>query len=313
MKNIFYMILVTILLVTAVGCTKQQSNTTTGKAFIGGNKGLSMSFLTGAPPESVFDTDNPFTISVKLENVGEYDIQAPADATVEITGIDPASFGTTAASMKKDSPETLKGASLDSSGKIIQGVSTTVDFDNLQYKSKVSGTVPFPLRASVCYEYGTKSQAKLCILKDLIGRTTEERFCNPNNENIAAESSSAPMQVTTMSENVLGANKVAFAFKIKNMGTGKSYQKATECNPSVPTRDKVWVEVTNTGLGDLTCSGLKDGTATTGYVTLYNDEASVRCTQTITDPRDSEKAVEVKLTYSYKEVIQKTLQVKQGS
>lgn len=312
MKNAFYVILITLLLITAIGCTKQSATTTTGKAFIGGNKGLAMSFLTGAPPESVFDTDNPFTISVKLDNVGEYDI-AKADATVEITGIDPASFNTTAAALKKDSPEDLKGASLDSAGNIIQGVTTTVDFDNLQYQSKVSGTVSFTLIASACYEYGTRAQAKLCILKDLIGRTTESRFCNPNNENIAAESSSAPVQVMTMSENVLGANKVAFAFKIKNTGTGNLYQKATECNPSIPTRDKVWVDVTNTGLGDLTCSGLKDGTATMGYVTLYNNEASVRCTQTITDPRDADKVVEVKLTYGYKESIQKTLQVKQGS
>lgn len=310
----FYAIIAILMLVFLVGCQQQdQKKTTTGKSFIGGTEGLDMKFLTGAPPDSVFDTDNPFSISVRIENKGEYSIENKADATVEITGINAADFGVTQASLKKDVPEALMKSSLDASGNIIQGTVTTVDFENLQYKGKVSGTVPFTLQANVCYEYGTKAQAKLCVLKDLLGKTGTAQLCNPNNQAIVAESSGAPVQVVSMSQNVLGANKVSFTFKIKNSGAGTLHQKGTECDSSIPMKDKIWVEVKDTGLGTLECSGLKDGTKTTGFVTLYNNEAQVRCTQTISNPADFEKLVEIELKYGYKQSIQKTLSVKQAS
>ncbi len=307
------LILLAIFLLVFVPACKKQETAVVGKAFVGGSKGLTLSFLPGAPPDSVFDTDNPFAISIRLENVGEFNIDKVADATVEITGIDPADFGVTKNDLHKDSSDTLTSASLDSAGKVVQGSAAVIDFDNLQYKKKVSGTFSFPLIASVCYEYGTKAQSQLCVLKDLAGKTTEIRFCDPNNQNIASESSGAPVQVVSMSENVLGSNKVAFSFRIRNVGTGTLHQQGKECSTAIADKDKVWVEVMDTGLGALSCSGLKDGTDKTGYVTLFNNEATVRCTQTVDTPTDLVKVIDVNLRYGYKESIQKTLQVKESS
>ncbi len=311
MKRVLTIAFLVLAMLLLAGCPPKAEPTVTGKAFVGGNRGLSLNFLAGAPPDSVF-TGNPFSISLQLENVGEYTIENAADATVEITGINPPDFGTTKQNLIKDSPDPLQGASIDSAGNIVKGISTIVDFENLQYQKAISGTVPFPLIASVCYEYGTRAQSKICVLKDLIGRTTEARFCDPNNQNIPSESSGAPVQIVSMGENAIGSDKVAFTFKIRNAGTGRLHQQNTECATAIPAQDKVWVEIADTGLGELTCSGLKDGTAKTGYVTLFNNEATVRCTQVINNPADFVKVVDINLRYSYKESIQKTLQVKQA-
>lgn len=310
-----YKIIFTILLlVVAVGCVQEEQSTSKplGKAYIGGNRGLDLNFLTGAPPEGVFDTENPFSISIKVENVGEYDIANSVDATIQIAGINPADFGVSKADLTENVPEPLDGASIDSAGNTIQGIITVVDFEDLEYQSTVSGTVPFTLIAEACYEYGTKAQAKLCVLEDLLGKTGEVQFCNPNTQK-NVESSGAPIQVISMMENVLGSNKVSFIIKIRNNGMGSLHQQGTECDTSIPAKDKVWVEITDTGLGNLKCTGLKDGTDTEGYATLYNDEASVRCTQSIDAPSDFEKLVEVELRYGYKEAIKKTLNIKQAS
>ncbi|MFC1728499.1 hypothetical protein ACFLZ7_03480 [Nanoarchaeota archaeon] len=314
MKKLFTIIAI-VLLVAVAGCTQETETTkpATGKAFIGGDKGLELNFLTGAPPSSVFDTDNPFSISLKIENVGEYDIENSADATVEITGINPADFGVTKNDLTSDANDELLGASMDASGNIIQGTVDVIDFEELEYKDTVSGTVPFTLIANICYEYGATAQAKLCILEDLIGSTGETPFCNANNQGIAAESSGAPVTVTSMSENVLGKQKVSFIFKIRNTGTGTLHQDGTECDTSIPARDKVWIEIQDTELGPLKCSGLKDGSDTSGYITLYSNEATVRCTQEVTDPADFEKVVEIKLRYGYEESKQQRLEVKQSS
>lgn len=302
------------LLVALAGCQTQESaEPRTGKAFIGGNEGLRIGFLTGAPPDSVFDTDNPFSISLKVENVGEYDIENTADATVEITGISAADFGVDRSDLKKNVEEELDKASLDSAGNTIQGTTTVVDFEDLEYQGTVSGTVQFPLVANICYEYGTKAQAKLCILEDLLGKTGGVQLCDPNNQNLAVESSGAPLKIISMSQNVLGSNKISFIIKIRNEGDGSLHQKGTECDNSIPARDKVWVEVADTGLGDLACSGLKDGDDTSGYITLYNGEASLRCTQTIDEPTDFETVAEVSITYGYREAVQKMINVKQAS
>lgn len=313
MKKIF-MIFAILLMITAVGCTQEETTTTTtGKAFIGGSKGLMMEFLTGAPPDSVYDTDNQFSISLKVENVGEHDIDSTADATVEITGINPSDFGVSKNDLIDDVPDSLEGASLDSAANVIEGTVSVVDFEDLEYVGTVSGTVPFTLIANVCYEYGTRAQAKLCVLEDLRGTKGEVQFCDPNNQAIDVESSGAPVQVISMTENVLGSNKVSVIFKLRNVGTGTLHEKGTECDTSIPTKNKVWVEVSDTELGSLDCPSLKDGTATTGFVTLYNGEASVRCTQEITSPDDFEKLIEVNMEYGYEEAIQQTLEVKQAS
>ena len=180
-----YAILIIGILFFVFGCEQQdeEEKVSTGQAFIGGSRGLSLSFTEGAPPDEVFDLNFPFSINVKLENLGEWDITDENDATLSIIGIDPADFGKTPAFLVQDSAVPLSGSKLDPQGNVIPGTITNLDFEDIQYASTVTGKVEFVIRASVCYEYGTKVNTKICILEDLLGvtrRGIEEAVCNPN-------------------------------------------------------------------------------------------------------------------------------------
>ena len=314
--NKVMLLFVGVLLVLSFGCSSSTNNTTTASsgAFIGGTKGLDLSFLSGAPPDSVFDNNYSFSVNVKAENVGEWDV--PKDkATFTMTGINPSDFGLTTADMTKHPDDDLSKTQKDPNGNVIQGGISNIEFSSLEYASSVNGQVQFNLKAEACYAYGTKTQTQLCVAKDLLNKNGEQGVCNPN-EIKNVENSGAPVQVVSNSfhESVIGSNKISFDFNIKHVGLGSVYEPTSACNADVNHRNKVYVKVMDPGLGQLSCSGL-DGGALEGLVTLYNGERSVRCTLTVDSDKlqDYEKVLNMELTYDYKDSVEKSLIVKQGS
>lgn len=320
-KAILIMVLV-MLAVFIAGCksdtTTDQTGITTGTKFVGGTEGIALSFVTGTPPERVADQEQPFGISVQLENRGDHDVENTADATVMITGIDPADFGVSAADMKQDTPEQLLGASIDTEGGRVSGTLVTLDFPasgSFQHQQSIAGQATYNVRAEVCYAYGTIANSKLCILEDLLGKTGKESQLCQVTETKAVDGSGAPVQVTEFKESVASSNKVAFVFKVSHVGTGTVHKLASECDDTYQQRDIVGVEI-ETGIagGSLTCSGMQNGQAVgaSGYkgdVTLLNGEREVRCTQTVNDPTDVEKLVRVDLAYEYKQHVDTQLTV----
>ena len=311
-KRAFLVIGLLILLLVATGCPKDEETTgPAGRAFVGGTQGLVISFLSGLPPTNVFDSDNPFQIGLKIENKGEQDIEAAQDITITITGINPADFGVSSSDLTATSPEPLQGTSIDSEGNTIEGHFTTFEFPEMEYIDEVSGSVPFTIRANACYEYGTRSQGKLCVRRDLRGVLGEAGICDPNRQ-VPAENSGAPVQIINFKQNVAGTNKIDFFFTIQKTGSTQDtlHKKGTQCGSAIADRDIVWVDVSDTGLGPLKCTGLRDGTDTTGFVTLFSDTREIRCSQTLTKLDDFEKVIDIELTYSYKQFIDQTLNVK---
>ena len=87
-------------------------------------------------------------------------------------------------------------------------------------------------------------------------------------------------------------------------------RSGSSCDDEAANKDKVWVEVDD-GLPGLTCSPLEEGTATTGFVTLYGGKRIVRCTQDTTGlTGDFEKKANINLKYDYKEHVERILRVK---
>ncbi len=320
--NKIVLLIVGALLVLSFGCSSNTTNTgtkTTTGAFIGGTKGLDLSFVSSAPPDSVFDTNYSFSVNVKAENVGEWNVPKE-NVTFTLTGINPSDFGVSAQNMTKHPQDDLNGAQKDPNGNVIQGGISNVEFNNLEYQSKVNGEVQFNLKAEASYQYGTKAQTQICVAKDLLGKNGEAGVCNPNGDK-TVENSGAPIQIVSgasssaFTESAIGNNKISFYFNIKNVDTdGSVYQHGSSCNPEVNHRNKVYVKVENPGLGQLSCSGL-DGGQLEGYVTLYNGERSIRCTLTVDSDKlqDYEKVLNIVLTYDYKDSVEKSLIVKQGS
>ncbi|MFC1755446.1 hypothetical protein ACFL96_18995 [Thermoproteota archaeon] len=319
MRSRKILVLLTILLLMfLVGCQGQEDTTTSASQFVGGTKGLEISFVEGTPPPEVLDTDQPFGVSIKLANEGEYDVEEPSTVQVTVTGFDPADFGVSGSAMTQASPEQLLGASKDAQGNLIQGTVVTMDFPSdggsFSHQTEIAGSVTYNIRADVCYQYGSTANAKLCVLEDILGTTGKAGQLCTINEAKTVDKAGAPVQVQSFIESVSSASKVAFVIRVKHLGTGEVFEKASDCDADFSKKNKVHVKI-DTGISDgLTCSGLQNpsgsGSVFEGDATLLNGEREIRCTQTINSPQDFEKLVRVDISYDYKSDITKPLDVK---
>ncbi|NQU78372.1 hypothetical protein HQ545_01245 [Candidatus Woesearchaeota archaeon] len=318
MRKLILITCLTILLALSFGCgeTGDQPGVL-GSKFVGGMEGLSIMFAPGSLPDQVFDTNQPFGISIVLTNKGDYTIENSADATVKISGIDPVDFGLSTSDLMQDSPTSIRGAQKDVQGQVIQGETVSLEFPasggSFAHQKEIAGSVTYNIRADVCYKYGTTANTKLCILEDILGTTgSQGKLCQINQEK-PVDNSGAPVQIAAFRESVSSNNKVSFVFKIQHSGTGTVHEVGSECAKEFQQKDKVHVRV-DTGVSDgLQCSGLTGGSASgsvyEGDTQLLNGEREIRCTQTVNSPTDLEKLVTIELTYDYDQYISQQLEV----
>ncbi len=219
----------------------------------------------------------------------------------------------------------MTGAKLDSQGNPIAGAIYYYEFKDLCYNKTITGSYSFPIRANMCYTYGTKAAAQLCILSDLTGKTRktgETPLCEPTDTNVPVENSGAPVHVANFVQSVTGTNKISFSFNIKNAGSSDNRvsKRGSGCSPEPSKKDMIYVKV-DTGLSTVTCSGLKEpvttDSKTEGYVKLFgetsgSEERAVYCTIDLgtSERSDFKKQVNIELTYDFKQFVNTDLLVK---
>ncbi|MFH1399674.1 MAG: hypothetical protein ABIG95_06195 [Candidatus Woesearchaeota archaeon] len=296
-----------VCLVILAGCA-QKETITASDPFLGGTTGLLINFLEDNPPSEVYDGGNfPFEVVVKLNNEGEWDV--PADTVeVRVSGVDPAEFGLSQADVIKHPEEDLDRTSKDAEGNVNEGRITYVSFPGFNYKGAISGNIVFPIRADVCYTYGTKVMSKICVKRDLVD-TSEDSLCKVAEEKIVY-SSRAPIQITSLKEAVRGKDLIGFTLKMEHKGNGDVFQKGTNCDTTgILYENKIWVDV-KTEVPGTKCTGLQEGTATSGYVTMYSGERTITCSMPASTSTDYEKSIEIELVYDYQEDITTQLLLK---
>ena len=298
-----------ILLVFTVGCN-QKTGPGMADPFIGGTTGLTIEFIEGAPPQEVYDGGAfPFTAVLKIENIGETDVIA-GDASVKISGIYASDFGTTTNDLIQATAEELLGSQKNAEGGITEGGIVHLTFPtagDFSYGEYLSGNMNFPFLAKLCYKYATKADTKICIKENPL--STTDGVCNVKEAKIAFNSG-APVQVSNFKETTRANDKIAFTFDVWHIGTGKSFGKYTNCEDTLTNEDRVFISV-DTGMEGLECTGLTEGTATTGYVTLYDGKRAITCTQSVSGSSgDFEKVTEIILDYDYEQEISTNVLVK---
>jgi hypothetical protein len=306
-KNMVLSVMIIALLVFS-GCKSGDNNKAVTKdPFVGGIDGVTLSFEEDAPPAEVYDNgDFPFGVVVKLKNEGEKEVLKD-NVLVTISGILASEFDKEEADLKKAPSDDLEATKKDSEGDIIESNPVHVEFDDFNYLSELTGNTPFTIRADVCYKYGTTANSKLCIRENNLD--TKEGVCTVTEEKDVF-SSGAPIQITEFKESARAKDKVAFTFRVEHKGDGDIYQQATKCDTSTRKyEDKIWVEV-DTKMEGLECSGLKDGTASSGYITLYGNDKPITCVQEVSTNSDYETEVVIKLAYDYKDSKQTSILVK---
>ena len=306
MKKISFFAIIT-LLIFVLGCQGGEQIEIVSP-FIGGTTGVVSDFVDFRT--EVFDGGrDPFDIILKLENKGEVPV-LKENVRVKISGINPAEFGKLeeqlTASPEDDLPETMK----DAQGNILPGAPVFVEFKELNHISPITGTqIDLPLRAEVCYLYGTKAVSKICVRENILN-PAPEGICEITGAK-PAFNSGGPIQFSNFKESARARNKIGFSFEVKNVGGGDVFAKRTLCDKTQrKNKDSVYVKV-DTNLPGLSCTGLEtSGKTAEGYITLFDGSKIVTCTQTVDTRTDFEQLITIDAEYDYEEYQQTAITVK---
>lgn len=306
-KELFAISLVFLLLIVGAqeGC---ESGGATGKTnpFVGGKEGIVIDFVEGAPPPEVFDQGHPFELVVRLQNKGEDDVETN-EGRIDISGISSQDFS---GIYLRNFPEKIFGTYKNPEGDTIDGTTSYITLTGFQHRRALAGNTQFTVRADLCYKYETKAVTSLCVRKNILDYG-EESVCEID-EGKTVYNSGSPIQITDFKQNVGGANKLSFTFKIAHQGTGAIYSPEGSLCETGDLAKKNRVRVTvDTGMSGTSCGTLGGGNS--GYVTLYGEAISVTCSQPIPSGEAAtayEKPINLKVLFDYKDHIDTPLLVK---
>ncbi|MEK6960209.1 MAG: hypothetical protein AABX47_03485 [Nanoarchaeota archaeon] len=305
----FIVLLAVIALISA--CNQQGTGTPVGTPFIGGQRGLEVSFEPNAPPAETFDGGSaPFDVVVRARNLGEYALPKEK-VTVSVLGLNPEEFSMKSSDLIKNAPEELVPRRKDVQNNIVESNIVTTAFSGLNHKARITGTaLTFPITAQVCYGYGTIAASQLCVRSDILnprpGGLCELSGVKP------VYNSGAPLQVENLVESPRAQNKIGFTFGIRQVDIeGRLFEKDSKCDTSVRGKeDKVFVDVKSLA-GDIECQGLNGGTkSSNGFVQLYDKTKTITCTQAIGAPGDYTFPITIELTYDFQSSVSANLIVK---
>ena len=288
--HIFLVLIVSLLLITSC----KQVDDVKGP-FIGGTNGLIVSFEPNAPA-SKFEVGESVPVRVLLNNKGEFDL-LPGDVGVQLFGIHRPSFGIS------DAYVTNKGDLPGISDFLENGGEQEVDMGNIAYTQAISNSESFQLRARACYPYETKSQINACISSVNIEEGKGEQVCTIANEKVTAGSvSSAPVQITSFTEEFRGSDKIVFNIVVENKGAGIVYAPSSECSqlddPDFRV-DNENIVLFSISPSDITCRfAFESGSS--GEVKLRERMGNIVCQKDVPDTDSSfEQKILVNLKYKY--------------
>lgn len=305
-------VLLLLALLILASCS-QQNQPAAGTPFLGGQQGLTIQFLPDSPPIDVYDGGQfPFNAVVKVQNQGEWLV--PKDKIrVLLEGVRPEEFGSTPAAFRKNPPEDLIPRRKEpQTGNIIESTPVFVEYNALNHQQPIVGSgLTYPLRAELCYNYGTIATSKLCSRSNILNPTASGVCVIDQQKTVY--NSGAPVIVSNLREVARGVDKIGFTFGIQHSGSGRIFKLQNDCDKSLTVRsheNKVKVTV-QSDIQGLTCESLGSNVAE-GFVTLFNNQATVTCTQTITNRADYEFPVRITLTYDYEDSATTAITVKRS-
>ncbi|MBW3019094.1 hypothetical protein KY329_02840 [Candidatus Woesearchaeota archaeon] len=306
-KIIIFAILAVALFGCEAGTTGQE--VAISSPFIGGSQGLDFQWFDVR--DVVFDVKDPFDIVLQVDNKGEWEVGA-SQAQITLSGINPSDFQQSAANMKQDfGPIFSTRKTLE--GQVISGEVIYPEFKGFEHASKVAASVQYPLRADLCYDYGTEAISKFCIRENL-RNPRAGGICEPTGSK-PVYSSSGPIQVQNVMQTVRGTNKIGLTFDVVNVGGGEVYQQQMKCDHNNRAiKNKVHVKV-DSALGTPDCFATsatpgKGTSASEGDVTLYGGKKTITCEMTPTTRADFEQIFTIELRYGYEDTIQTSFTVK---
>lgn len=295
-----------ILLLSIVGCKQGQTDdaVAAGTPYIGGNKGLIISFeefgifSSDTNQEEIFEGES-FPIELTLRNKGEFDIAA-GTVNVELIGINIADFNNIPSAALPNTEVIEKVSEFND-----LGGQETIDFtsgtDDAVYNVPlISQSYDVSVFARVVYLYKTfASVPKVCFKEDL----TDETVCDVN-EVKKVYSSGAPIQVQKAEEKSAGTGKIAVEFSVENIGNGHVAKHGEAFGNRF---DQLGYSVSDPS--DWEC---KSGGRINEARFNVDGKATIVCRLKNAMPADTlfTKQLDLTLEYDYKELVHKQIRIK---
>ncbi len=320
MKAILILTIAAMLVLTGCTNTKQAKIDT---PFIGGTEGVKMNFITGAPPDQIFDGGKgEFGVFVELENVGEADVPAGA-GYIEILGINPNDFGKQSqADLLEGINRLLQRSRKNFEGTIIRGDKTVVEFPRLKYTRDIHGNIPVKIRAELCYDYKTETSASICVKRNALTTGLDtKKICEISGDK-TAYNSGGPVQITSLKQSPIGDDKIQIIFEIDHMGdkvNNQIYEKGSVCDDQITNnkRNRVFIRVNSRVNGRMPeCSSLDERVdSASGFITLYDSQKrAITCTLDLAGVNSVyEDLFTLDLQYRYSQFIEKEITIRDVS
>lgn len=262
------------------------------------SSGLSMNFVTDAPPSEVNYGYN-FPIYVDVKNNGGYDIDV-ARAQFYLSGV-----GENLAGVENYLTNSIK---LTKKTLSVEGASERLKFaESATATVQLNNPFTFNMQLDSCYDYASITETSICV-----GETSS--VCSTEGNKISDTNTVAPIQVNSLTERIEG-NKLYADFIISNEGTGKVYLPNADCDKlqeddlNEKQKENMVEVVVRTEQGFI-CNIQQ---ATAPYATINSLEGAakigkVTCVKTI-DEETHSAAFEIILTYKYRETLVQALKI----
>ena len=293
MKKYFLFFLISVVIIS--GCTTEEEPEE--GTYLGGTQGVTVDFDEGAPLNS-FEKDDSVPFRLKLKNEGEYDV--PLDSVrVQLLNMNFNSWSGLDGAYKVvtgDLPGKSKNFPVASE--------LTPSLGESQYTGTIVSSQKITVNARVCYPYKTEVFSEVCIdsrrNRDLDG----DVVCDYTGEKVISGSvSGAPVQVTSITEEFLGSDKLQFLITIDNVANGDVLKKDSECSFNPSDLGLVYIDMPD----HYTCR-FQTGTGSEGYIDIGEGAKTIYCE---TDARDKhfEDNLVFSLDYKYLDRTSKEIEI----
>ena len=304
MKKEYVFVFLMFSILSIAGCEQGADTTSSvGKRFIGGDKGLTLSFSQDIPTRIGDNNADEFDIIIIAENEGEFDIES-GKIIASLQGIDREAFSLSSLSVKS---KTELAGKIKFRDREEPGEELELEFRDARYKFDLDADFTVNIRADVCYEYKTRAQADLCLKREANKRLTND-VCNLDNNDVNVENSGAPVQVTKLIQRPSGANEVTFTFDIEKNGKGDVYEPGTffdVCEEKRDKKDRINVKVSSvSGRLNPNCDRLGGGSE--GVIDLIDGKRTIKCQISTSSLQDfaHTRPLSIELTYFFKDSTQ---------
>jgi len=311
MKKIMFLPVLLLGLLMLVSCEEQAPVSTSGGAFIGGTTGLVASFEPLSVKEgdiyTIFDSED-FSLDIQLVNKGEEDLQ-PEDATLRLLGPAHESFENIPAWEINNQRIIEKVSQYNPTGGE-ESISFSPDA-RAKFVGSITGYQDINWNLEYWYNYKTHLIVNdVCFKSDL----SDTKVCNVKEAKVYSVSG-APITVTKVEEDVAGKGIIMLRIDVQNAGLGKSTIKGTEFDARF---DQISFSLEDTEKDKWECtSGGRENEARlikseTGENGVATAQIICRLKTPLNDGDLYTKSLGLTLDYTYKDLIQEKLRIKEG-